>query len=225
MIVKDLFAMCDKDKLMACIAEKYRDALAGVLEVEAVAARYLPVLEELETITPTSDGVHFVLGVHGNEGVEAMDFYAPAIKKQILQMAILEDLTEETICNSPELLDWAARPAAITCLAFTYTPWAEALGMEVYAENIQEVGAEEMAAQILLEMTEAGFAASAVETQRQNIEALLGKTKYASLEEYLLQVLPKPETEAERMAQKRKRVLFNHRNYHLLLKYADQWNP
>ena len=85
MIIKDLFAMCDKDKLMACIAEKYRDALAGVLEVEAVAARYLPVLEELETITPVSDRMHFVLGVCGDEGVEAMDFYAPAAKNRSSQ--------------------------------------------------------------------------------------------------------------------------------------------
>ena len=139
-------------------------------------------------------------------------------------MAILEGLTEETICNSPVLLDWAARPAAISCFAFTYTPWAEVLDMEIYAENTQEVGAEEMASQILIEMTEAGFTASAAETQRQNIEALLNKTVYESLEEYLRHMSPAPETEEEWMAQKRERALFNCRNYHLMLKYADQWN-
>ena len=81
-----------------------------------------------------------------------------------------------------------------------------------------------MAAKILLEMTEAGFTASAVEAQRQNIEVLLEKTAYNSLDEYLLHALPTPETEGALMEQKRERASFNHKIYHLLLKYADQWN-
>ena len=215
--------MCDKDKLMACIAEKYQDAADGMVGVEEVSARFLPVLEELSGMTPLSDGKHFALAMQGEYGLEVMEFYAPDAEKWLQTMSAMQNMAEENLSNSQEVLNWTAQLSDFIFHAFTYIPWAEVLDTEIFADNVLEFGAEEMAAQILSEMTEAGFTAEDVETRIRDLEELLAKTKYSSLSMLLVDELLKVWSEEQMKEWQRKRALNNYRVYHLLQKHADLW--
>lgn len=226
MAVTDLFAMCDRDKLMVCIAARYESAFCGgKLTVDAAAKRFGPVLEELAGITPRSDGQYFVLGTRREDGVEVMAFNAPMVKEQFQAMASLQGLTEADVLSSPELLDLAAKPCLFDCFSFTYIPWREVLGMAVCAENIREVGAEEMATQILWEMTEVGLTAAEVDAQCQHLEELLDASEFETLNDVLLNKLHRPSAEEQVLAEKRMWATTNLCVYNLLLKYEDWWNP
>lgn len=224
MNIKDLFAMCDKDKLMTCIAEKYRDAADGMVGVEAVSARFLPVLEELSGMTPLSDGKHFALAMQGEDGLEVMEFYTPDAEKWLQTMSAMQDMAEEKLSSSQEVLNWAAQLSDINFHAFTYIPWVEVLDTQVFADNVHEFGAEEMAAQILFEMTEAGFTAEAVEAQIQCLEELLAKTKYSSLGMLLVDKLLIERSDEKMLEWQRKRALNNYHIYHLLKRYSALWS-
>lgn len=227
MTVKDLFAVCDRAKLIACIAAKHEDVPDGVNIMEEVVAQYVPVLEELERITPASGQEHFVLGMLEEDHVEAMDFYMPEVKMFFQPNSVLRSMTEETICNSQEALEWASLASVPESYVFCYTPWAEILDMRVCAENIVSVGAEELAANILYEMTFWGFTAKAIDEKIKEIQEILNNTKYDSLADILegaiVQMRSADPTEEELLAYKRKSALSNHRVYHLLLKYQNWW--
>lgn len=226
MTVKDLFAMCDRNKLIACIAAKHEDVPDGVNIIEAVAAQYVPVLEELEGIAPASGQEHFVLGMLVEDHVEAMDFYMPDVKMLFQPNSVLRWMTEEAICNSQEALEWASLASVPESYVFCYTPWAEILNMRVCADNIVSVGAEELAANILYDMTFCGFTAKAIDEKIKEIQEILNDTKYGSLanlqEDAIIEKRSDP-TEEELLAYKRKSALAKHRVYHLLLKYAAWW--
>lgn len=226
MTVKDLFAMCDRNKLIACIAAKHEDVPDDVNIIEAVAAQYVPVLEELEGIAPASGQEHFVLGMLVEDHVEAMDFYMPDVKMLFQPNSVLRWMTEEAICNSQEALEWASLASVPESYVFCYTPWAEILDMRVCADNIVSVGAEELAANILYGMTFWGFTAKAIDEKIKELQEALNDTKYDSLadllEDAIIEKRSDP-TEEELLAYKRKSALAKHRVYHLLLKYAAWW--
>ena len=223
MKVKDLLAICDKDKLLACITEHYRDANGRTAGIEEVTALYLPVLEELSSITPISDGQHFVLASQRENGVKVMDFYRPGLEKWFQNMSAFRDMTEEDLIKSREVLEWAAQLTNLECYTFVYTPWAEVLDVEVFEDNIREVGTEEMSAQILLEMTEGGLTAEAIDAKRHELEELLSRTEYSSLNELLFKTLPQSLTKEQLLEWKIERANFNYRVYHLLKKYSGLW--
>lgn len=226
MTVKDLFAMCDRNKLIARIAAKHEDVPDGVNIIEAVAAQYVPVLAELEGIAPASGQEHFVLGILVEDHVEAMDFYMPDVKMLFQPNSVLRGMTEEAICNSQEALEWASLVSVPESYVFCYTPWAEILDMRVCADNIVSVGAEELAANILYDMTFCGFTAKAIDEKIKEIQEILNDTKYSSLanllEDAIIEKRSNP-TEEELLAYKRKSALAKHRVYHLLLKYQNWW--
>jgi hypothetical protein len=210
MRIKDLFAMCNREKLLACIAA---DSTEGAAEV---SLRYLPVLEELSVITPSSDGQHFVLAMSVEDELKVMDFYRPRAEEWFRNMSAMRDMKEDDLIKSREVLDWAAQLTTPVGYSFIYTPWVEILDMEVLTDNLQEVVAEEMAAKILTEMTEAGFTAEAVDAQRQNLEKLLERTEYSSLNTALVHILLKVLSEEQVLEWKVKRAALNYRIYHLL---------
>lgn len=226
MTVKDLFAICDREKLMSCIATKHEDVPDGVDIMEAVAAQYVPVLEELERLTPASGQEHIVLGMLVEGRVEAMDFYMPEVKIYFRPNSVLRWMTEEAICNSHEALEWASLASVPESYVFCYTPWAEILDMRVCAYNVASVGAEELAANILYDMTFCGFTAKAIDEKIKELQEALNDTKYDSLadllEDAIIEKRSDP-TEEKRLAYKRKNALYKHRVYHLLLKYQDWW--
>ena len=226
MTVKDLFAICKRDKLISCIAAKHKDAPDGANIAEAVAARYLSVLEELEGITPASGQQHFVLGMLVEGRVEAMEFYIPEVNLYFQPNSVLRSMTEEDICNSHEALEWASLASIPESYVFCYTPWAEILDMQVYADNISSVGAEELAADILYEMTFWGFTAKDVDEKIKELQEALNDTKYDSLadllEDAIIEKRSTP-TEEEQLAYKRENALSKHRVYHLLLKHENCW--
>lgn len=227
MTVKDLFAICDRNKLIACIAAKHDDVPDGVDIMEAVAAQYVPVLEELEGITPASGQEHFVLGILVEGRVEAMDFYMPEVKMFFQPNSVLRSMTEEAIHTSQEALEWASLASVPESHVFCYTPWSEILDMRVCADNIVSVGAEELAANILYDMTFCGFTAKAIDEKIKEIQEILNDTKYGSLanmlEDAIVQKRSADPTEEALLTYKRKSALAKHRVYHLLLKYAAWW--
>ena len=166
MKVKDLLAMCDNEKLLACITAHYRDANGRTAGIEEVTALYLPVLEERSGITPISDGQHFVLASRRENGMKVMDFYRP--------------------------------------------------GLEKWFQN--------MSAQILLDMTDGGLTSEAINARRHELEELLKKTEYSSLNELLVKTLPQSLTKEQLLEWKIKWANFNCRVYHLLLQYEDLWS-
>ena len=226
MTVKDLFAMCNRDKLIACIAAKHEDVPDDVDIMEAVAAQYVPVLEELEGIAPASGQEHFVLGMLVEGRVEAMDFYIPEVKMLFQPNSVLRSMTEEAICNSHEALEKALLAGVPESYAYAYTRWAEILDMRVYEDNIESVGAEELAADILYEMTFWGFTAKAIDEKIQELQEVLNDTQYDSrpdlLEDAIIRKRSTP-TEEELLAYKRENALSKHRVYHLLLKHENCW--
>ena len=224
MTVKDMIAMCDKDKLLDCITEYYRDADDCKAEKGEVTALYLPVLKELSSITPIFDGQHFVLANQREYGVEVMEFYRPGAKEWFHKMSAMRDMTEEDLIKSREVLDWVAQLTNLECYTFVYTPWAEVLGVEVFEDNIRAVGAEEMSAQILLEMTEGGFTTEAIDAFRQKLEDQLKRTEYSSLNELLAHTLSQSLSKEQLLEWKIERASFNYRVYHLLLQYEDLWS-
>lgn len=138
-------------------------------------------------------------------------------------MSAMQDMAEENLSNSQEVLTSTAQLSDFIFHAFTYIPWAEVLDTEFFADNVLEFGAEEMPAQILSEMTEAGFTAEDVETRIRDLEELLAKTKYSSLGMLLVDELLKVWSEEQMKEWQRKRALNNYRVYHLLQKHADLW--
>ena len=226
MTVKDLFAMCNRDKLIACIAAKHEDVPDDVDIMEAVAAQYVPVLEELEGIAPASGQEHFVLGMLVEGRVEAMEFYIPEVNLYFQPNSVLRSMTEEDICNSHEALEWASLASIPESYVFCYTPWAEILDMQVYADNISSVGAEELAADILYEMTFWGFTSKDVDEKIKELQEALNDTMYDSLadllEDAIIEKRSTP-TEEELLAYKRENALSKHRVYHLLLKHENCW--
>ena len=226
MTVKDLFATCNRDKLISCIAAKHKDTPDGSNIEESVAVLYLPVLEELEGITPASGQEHFVLGMLVEGRVEAMEFYIPEVNLYFQPNSVLRSMTEEDICNSHETLELALSASVPETYAFSYTPWAEILDMRVDADNISSVGAEELAADILYEMTFWGFTAKAIDEKIQELQEVLNDTQYDSLPDLLEDAIIRKRstpTEDELLAYKRENALSKHRVYHLLLKYAAWW--
>ena len=226
MTVKDLFAVCERDKLIACIAAKHKDAPDGANIGESVAAQYVPVLEELERLTPASGQEHFVLGMLVEGRVEAMEFYIPEVNLYFQPNSVLRSMTEEDICNSHETLELALSASVPETYAFSYTPWAEILDMRVDADNISSVGAEELAADILYEMTFWGFTAKAIDEKIQELQEVLNDTQYDSLPDLLEDAIIRKRstpTEDELLAYKRENALSKHRVYHLLLKHENCW--
>lgn len=222
MIVKDLIAMCDIEKLLGYIAE-----LEAYPSFEAAAARYLPVLQELEGIASVAEKVHFVLGTQTENDVTVVCFIVAEVRNLFDTDSVLDQVSEDELLNAPDLMDVAAEATIPHRYCFYLIAWSEILAMEVSAENIQEIGAERMAAHILTDMTDTGFTWTEAEIHRGTVIGLVRTVKDGNLEEILKNAMarvsnytPTPE---QLLAEKRTQALNNYRTYHLLKKYSHLW--
>lgn len=222
MTVKELIAMCDIEKLLGYIAE-----LEEYPSFEAAAARYLPVLQELEIITPFAGKRQFVLGMQAEDGLTVMCFIVSEVRREFETDSVLRWLTEADLQQSGERLDWAAEAPIPQGYSFYLISWPEVLAMEVPEENVQEIGAELMAAHILTDMTDTGFTWEEAKLHRATVLGLVSTVKDGNLEDILEDAVARASnytpTEEQLLAQKRVQALNNLRTYHLLKKYSHLW--
>lgn len=222
MTVKELFAMCDIEKLLGYIAE-----LDGYPRFEAAAARYLPVLQELEEITPFAGKRQFVLGMQAEDGLTVMCFIVSEVRDFFDADSVLGQVSEDELLSSPDLMDVAADAPIPQGYCFCLISWSEVLAMEVPIETIRETGPELMAAHILTDMTDTGFTWAEAEIHRGTVIGLVSTVKDGNLEDILTDALVRTSdytpTEEQLLAQKRRQALNNHRTYHLLKKYSHLW--
>lgn len=222
MTVKELISMCDIEKLLGYIAE-----LEEYPSFEAAAARYLPVLQELEGIAPVAEEAQFVLGMQAEDGLTVQCFFAHEVRQQFETDSVLRWLTEADLQQSGERLDWAAKAPIPQGYCFYLISWSEVLAMEVPVENVQEIGAELMAAHILSDMTDTSFTWAGAEIHCGAVIGLVRTVKEGNLEDILEDAVARASnytpTEEQLLAQKRRQALNNLRTYHLLKKYSHLW--
>ena len=222
MTVKELIAMCDIEKLLGYIAE-----LEEYPSFEAAAARYLPVLQELEGIAPVAEKAQFVLGMQAEDALTAMCFIVSEVRQQFETDSVLRWLTEADLQQCGERLDWAAEALIPQGYCFYLISWSEVLAMEVPVENVQEIGAELMTAHILTDMTDTGFTYAEAEAHRETVLGIVSTVKDGNLEDILEDAVARASnyspTEEQLLAKKRVQALNNFRAYHLLKKYSHLW--
>ena len=222
MTVKELIAMCDIEKLLGYIAE-----LEEYPSFEAAAARYLPVLQELEGIAPVAEKAQFVLGMQAEDGLTVMCFIVSEVRDIFDADSVLGQVSEDELLNSPNLMDVAANAPVPQGYCFYLISWSEVLAMEVPVENVKEIGVELMAAHILTDMTDTGFTWAEAEIHRGTVIGLVSTVKDGNLEDILEFALAQTSdctpAEEQLLAQKRVQALNNHRTYHLLKKYSHLW--
>ena len=158
----------------------------------------------------------------------AMCFVAPMVRNCWEENSFLGQVSEAELLRSDSLLDATAKATGLKGYCFYLIPWEEVLSMRVSAENIRQVGAEEMAASILTDMTDSGFSLAEAEEHIKTIAKLLDIAKYDSadeaLEDLIARMSNRAPTEEELLAQEREKALAVQRNYQLLKEYADLWS-
>lgn len=154
-----------KELLMSQPVESIVSAFAGRLDVppedmETAIIRLTKFFNDLREIEPI-DTDHLLLGIyHVEEDGEfldvclyrkdelAADFDADS---ELAGIEGIEDLGEEEI-------EWLSHSNALPqSYAFEFSPWNEILGYEVEERNVRDVGAAELCAGVLFEMTFLGF--------------------------------------------------------------------
>ena len=222
MTVKELIAMCDIEKLLGYIAE-----LEEYPSFEAAAARYLPVLQELEEITPFAGKQQFVLGMQAEDGLTVMCFIVSEVRNTFDADSVLGQVSEDELLNSPNLMVVAANAPIPQGYCFYLISWSEVLAMEVPVKNVKEIGIELMTAHILTDMTDTGFTYAEAEAHRETVLGIVSTVKNGKLEDILEFALNQTSdytpTEEQLLAQKHIQALNNHRTYHLLKKYSHLW--
>ncbi len=222
MTVKDFITVCNKNELMACIAE-----IKGFSGSEATSARYLPVLQELEGITPITDREQFALGMQTEDGVIVLCFDVSEVRALFDTNSVLAQVREDELLQSNTLTEMAAMAYVPKGYCFYLIAWEEVLAMQISADNIREIGAEQMAARVLTDMTDTGFTLAAAEENRKKVIGLMNSVEGSRLEDILenavVHISNNVPTEEEMLAQKRTQALNNYRVYHLLKKYSDLW--
>lgn len=222
MTVKDFITVCNKNELMACIAEN-----EGFPGTEATSARYLPVLQELEGITPITDREQFALGMQTEDGVIVMCFDVSEVRVLFDTNSVWGRVSEDELLQSNNLMEMASMAYVPQGYCLYLIAWEEVLAMQISADNIREIGAEQMAARILTDMTDTGFTLAEAEENRKKVIGLMNSVEGSDLEDILenavAHITNNVPTEEEMLAQKRTQALNNYRVYHLLKKYPDLW--
>ena len=222
MTIKDFITMCNKDELMACIAE-----IEGFPGTEATSARYLPVLQELEEITPITGREQFALGLQTEDGVIVMCFDVSEVRALFDTNSVWGRVREDELLQSNTLTEMAAMAYVPKGNCFYLIAWGEVLAMQISADNIREIGAEQLAARILMDLADTGSTLAEAEAYRKKVIGLVNTVEGGTLEDILenavVHISNTVPTEEEMLAQKRTQALNNYRVYHLLKKYSDLW--
>lgn len=168
MIVKDLLTKDQTDRIVSAALD-----LCSVDEEERseVAQSYTAFIERLESIRPVETG-HLLLGLPLlDDGKKILDvpLYRTADVKNIHfdKLAQVENLSALSLDELEEMRQSLSLPEAY---AFELSPWEEVLGYGLCAENVADVGAVRLAAEIIYEMTFFGFTEEEVEAERQKLQ-------------------------------------------------------
>ena len=173
MNVKDLILSRPPKAVAAVFLEKYQNTPS---DQEKAISRILQFIDSLHQIDPIDSG-HLILGILQTE--EDGDYLDPCLyyKEDLSALSLsasrlcglesVEGLSEE------EMEQLAQGKDLPDSYAFELSPWNEILGYELDTRNIQDVGADELCAAILWEMTFFGFEESHVEEERKRLEEIL----------------------------------------------------
>lgn len=207
---------------------------------ERAIKRLLKFIEDLKQIEPV-DSRHLILGMFhmGEDG----DFLDPCLyckeelaagfhpESEFASLEGIEGLADE------ELERLAHLRVFPESYAFEFSPWNEILGYEIDAHNACDVGAAELCAAVIWEMTFFGFDEAQVEVERQKLQEAAREAEeisklpeeeqrkyYVPVEEVFAEFDIPEQTEEEKQEAHRKlcrEVLTNNlRTYQALKKYA-----
>ncbi len=238
-----------KDLMMRLPAAEIAEAFVDKLDIDdtrraKATQRVTALILSLRKIEPCETG-HLLLGIyHINEDGEFLD---PCLysRKELSdefesesEISRLESMAEIDALEEKEIERRAHCKTLPESYSFMLSPWKEILGYELDDRNVREVGAAALCAEILYEMTFFGFDESAVEVERQKLDASLREAEeirnlpeeeqnkyYTSAEELFAELnFPKPTQEEEEADHRRlcREVLVNQwRTHQALRKYID----
>ena len=239
MNVKELIMSQPSAAIAAILLDKFH---AKPDDRERAMKRLVKFIEDLDQIEPVDCG-HLILGISHVD--EDGDFLDPCLycKKELevgcradSELAGLEDieeLTEEEIERLAHIRDFPES------YAFEFSPWNEILGYEIDARNACDVGAAELCAAVIWEMTFFGFEEAKVEAERQKLDEALREAEeicklpeeeqgkhFIPAEEVFAELgLPKQSEEKKQELHRKlcREVLTNNlRTYQALQKYATE---
>ena len=169
MNVKELIASQPPEAIAVLLLDKFH---AKPDDRERVMKRLVKFIEGLNQIEPVDCG-HLILGIFRVD--EDGDFLDPCLyckeeleagcraDSELAGLEDIEELAEEEIERLAHLRDFPES------YAFEFSPWKEILGYEIDVRNTYDVGATELCAAVIWEMTFFGFDEERVEVERQKL--------------------------------------------------------
>ena len=240
MNVKELIASQPPETIAAILLSKFHDQPDDCDARERAMKRLIKFIKNLDKIEPVDSG-HLIFGIFlVDEDGEYLD---PCLyckeelaagfqpKSELASLESIERLTDEELERLAHVRDFPES------YAFEFSPWNEILGYEIDVRNACDVGAAELCAAVIWEMTFFGFDEECVEAERQKLyeaareaEEIIKlpeeeqKKCYVSSEEIFAKFDIPERTEEEKQEAHRKlcrEVLTNNlRTYQALKKYV-----
>lgn len=173
MNAKDLILGLPAEEIAAEVADIYDpEVMPKVPDRVRVIERFSAFISSLADIEPLDTG-WLLLGVPYQESDGRSRLDPCLIKKEELThwdrhrfdgLPVFEELSRREIERLCEL------PKSPETYAFEFTPWAEILGFEISPQNVEDVGAAQLASQVLWEMTFFGFSEDKVDEERKKLD-------------------------------------------------------
>lgn len=172
MNVKELIASQPPETIANILLDKFRNKPDDRDDRERAVNRLIKFIKDLDRIKPIESG-HLLLGIfHTDEDGDYLDpcLYCREelvdgfqLESDLAALERIEGLADE------ELERLAHLRVFPESYAFELSPWNEILGYEIGARNAREVGAVELCAAVIWEMTFFGFDEGRVEAERQKL--------------------------------------------------------
>lgn len=173
MNVKELIASQPPEAIAALLLGRFRNQPDGRNARERAMKRLIKFIKDLDRIKPIESG-HLILGIfHVDDDGDYLD---PCLyckeelaagfqpKSELAALESIEGLADEEL---ERLAHLRVFPEAY---AFEFSPWHEILGYEIDTRNACDVGATELCAAVIWEMTFFGFDEDRVEAERRKLD-------------------------------------------------------
>lgn len=172
MNVKELIMGQPPEAIAAILLDKFRNQAGGRDARERAVNRLIKFIKDLDRIKPIESG-HLILGIFHVD--EDGDYLNPCLyckeelsagfrlKSELASLDSIEGMAEEEIERLAHVRDFPES------YAFEFSPWNEILGYEIDVRNARDVGAAELCAAVIWEMTFFGFDEAQVEVERQKL--------------------------------------------------------
>lgn len=207
---------------------------------ERAMKRISKFIGDLNRIEPVGSG-HLILGIfHIDEDGNFLNpclYYKEELEtgyradSELAGLENIEELAEEEIERLACIRDFPES------YAFEFSPWAEILGYEINVRNARDVGAAELCAAVIWDMTFSGFDEERVEAERQKLHEAAREAEeisklpeeeqrkyYLPMEDVFVEFDIPEQTEEEKQEAHRKlcrKVLINNlRTYQALRNYG-----